>query len=115
MPFKQNIPKHSLYNRSMYGHESSNTLSRMTRDSFNKKTNFKEIVLADSGSYVSSVANNTNARHPNLDQKIHLLQRESISRGSMIKPPGTSGGRLPQHFGVDDLPPKRYLPVSDFP
>lgn len=107
----------------MYGQESSNTLSRLTRDSFHKKTNLKEIVLADSGSYISSIANVTNVKHANLDQKLQLLQRESISRGSLIKPPGTSGGRLPQQFGMDDLtgylplasqndlPPKRYLPV----
>lgn len=100
-----------MYNRSMYGHESSNTLSRMTRDSFHKKPNFKEIVLADSGSYISSIANVTNAKGINMDQKLHLLQRESISRGSLIKPPGTSGGRLPKHFGIDEMPPKRYLPV----
>jgi hypothetical protein len=98
----------------MYGHESSNTLSRMTRDSFNKKTNLKEIVLADSGSYVSSVAHITNAKNPGYEQKMHLMQRESISRGSIIKPPGTSGGRLSQHFRMDELPPKRYLPVIRF-
>ena len=97
----------------MYGHESSNTLSRMTRDSFNKqKTNMKEIVLADSGSYVSSVANVTHAKNLGMEQKMHLMQRESFSKGPLAKPPGTSGGRLPKHFGADDLPPKRYLPVS---
>ena len=48
-----------MYNRSMYGHDSSNTLSRLTRDSFNKN-NMKEIVLADSGSYISSVKNPMN-------------------------------------------------------
>lgn len=112
MPFKQKIPKNSMYNKSMYGHESSNTLSRMTRDSFHKKSNLKEIVLADSGSYISSVANVSSKNNLPMDQKFHLLQRESMNRGSMIKPPGTSGGRLPKHFGVDELHPKRYLPVS---
>lgn len=96
----------------MYGHESSNTLSRMTRDSFHKKTNLKEIVLADSGSYISGVGNMPNSKNPPLEQKMHLMQRESMSRGSMVKPPGTSGGRLPSHFGIDELHPKRYLPVS---
>lgn len=111
IPFKQSIPKNSMYNRSMYGHESSNTLSRMTRDSFNKKpSNQKEIVLADSSSYISSVANIPNKNHPPLDQKLHLLQRESMSRGSLAKPPGTSGGRLPKHFGIEEVHPKRYLP-----
>lgn len=96
----------------MYGHDSSNTLSRLTRDSFHKKTNYKEIILADSGSYISSIANIKNGSNPLLEQKMHLAQRESISRGSLVKPPGTSGGRLPQNFGMDDLPPKKYLPVS---
>lgn len=96
----------------MYGHESSNTLSRMTRDSFNKKSKMKEIILADSGSYVSSVANITNGKNLGLEQKIHLMQRESISRGSIIKPPGTSGGRIPQHFGMDELPPMRFKGVK---
>lgn len=72
----------------------------------------KEIILADSGSYVSSVANITNGKNPGLEQKIHLMQRESISRGSIIKPPGTSGGRLPQHFGMDELPPMRIKGVK---
>lgn len=102
--------KSNLYNRSMYGHDSSNKLNRFTRDSFNKpKTNMKEIVLADSGSYISSIANVKNMA---LEQKMHLMQRESFSRGPITKPPGTSGGRLPKHFGNQDLPPKRYLPVS---
>ncbi len=29
----------------------------MTRDSFNKKMNLKEVVLAESGSYISSMVN----------------------------------------------------------
>jgi len=110
IPFKQGIPKHSLYNRSMYGHDSSNTLSRLTRDSFHKKTNKKEIVLADSGSYISTAINPLNTKNMNLEQKMHLMQRESASRGSLGKPPGTSGGRIPTKFGLDDLPPRRYLP-----
>ena len=97
-----NSKKNSLYSKSLYGHESSNTLSRMTRDSFNKKINLKEIILADSGSYISSMGNTNLSKHP-LDQKLHLLQRESMSRGSMLKPPGTSGGRAPLHFGVDEI------------
>jgi len=83
----------------------------MTRDSFHKKSNLKEIVLADSGSYISTVGGITNSKNSNLDQKLQILQRESISRGSIGKPPGTSGGRLPQHFRIEELPPKRYLPV----
>ena len=43
---------------------------------------------------------------------MHLIQRESVSRGSVAKPPGTSGGRIPTQFRIEDLPPKRYLPVS---
>ncbi len=42
------------------------------------------------------------------------MQRESMSRGSIGKPPGTSGGRAPLHFGNDDSQPKRYLPVLIF-
>ena len=48
----------------------------------------------------------------NMEQKMHLIQRESVSRGSVAKPPGTSGGRIPTQFRIEDLPPKRYLPVS---
>ena len=53
----------------------------MTRDSFHKKSNLKEIVLADSGSYISTVGGITNSKNSNLDQKLQILQRESISRG----------------------------------
>ena len=97
----------------MYGHESSNTLSRFTRDSFHKKISKKEIVLADSSSYITSVVNPLNSKNINLEQKLHLLQRESASRGLLAKPPGTSGGRVSTQFGIEDLPPKRYLPVRN--
>lgn len=84
----------------------------MTRDSFNKKNNLKEIILADSGSYLSLKGNSNLGKQP-LDQKLLLLQRESMSRGSITKPPGTSGGRESLHFGVDELYQKhKYLPVS---
>lgn len=107
--------KNSLYSKSLYAHESSSTLSRMTRDSFNKKSNLKEIILADSGSYLSLMKNSNINKQP-LDQKLHLLQRESISRGITIKPPGTSGGRETFHFGADDNYQKlKYLPVSNKP
>lgn len=101
-----------LHTKSLYGQDSTNTLSRMTRDSFNKKINLKEIVLAESGSYVSSmVSSNWNKNKP-FDQKINFIQRESMSRGSIGKPPGTSGGRAPLHFNNDESQQKRYLPVG---
>ena len=48
----------------------------------------------------------------NVEQKIHLLQRETSNKGAITKPPGTSGGRISTQFGIEDLPPKMYLPVS---
>ena len=68
--------------------------------------------MADSGSYISSINNGPTSKNQPLEQKMHLLQRESINKGPMAKPPGTSGGRLPQNFGMEELNPKRYLPVS---